>query len=122
MNTKYGLVRITLLTATLIVSAINVLAQSSGSITGTVKDANGGLVPDATVTANNQAKAITQTAQTNEQGVFVFAQLPPGSYTITVEKQGFKIAEKTNVALSVGDKINAGDCQLETGDVSATIQ
>src|SRR5262245_20668351 len=93
--------RTILLIATLVLISTVAMAQSSGSITGTVVDANGGLVPDATVTAREPAKAIIQTVQTNEQGIFVFGQLQPGFYSITVEKQGFKIAEKTKVALSV---------------------
>ena len=58
----------------------------------------------------------------NDQGVFVFPQLPPGAYTVTVEKAGFKRTEKTDVVLSAGDKLNAGDFQLEAGEISATVE
>src|SRR6266496_1662793 len=98
------------------------LAQNPGSITGAAKDSNGGVLPGASVTVVNPAKAITQKAETNAQGDFVFPQLPPGTYTITVEKTGFKKVEKANVVLSTGDKLNAGDFELEPGDLSATVQ
>ncbi len=101
---------------------ISVHGQNPGSITGTAKDSNGGVLPGASVTVINPAKAITQKAETNEQGDFVFPQLPPGTYTITVEKAGFKKVEKANVVLSTGDKLNAGDFELEPGDLSATVQ
>src|SRR6266542_6184 len=101
---------------------ISVHGQNPGSITGTAKDSNGGVLPGASVTVINPAKAITQKAETNEQGDFVFPQLPPGTYPITVEKAGFKKVEKANVVLSTGDKLNAGDFELEPGDLSATVQ
>lgn len=98
------------------------MAQNPGSVTGTVKDINGGVVPGAQVTATDASKGINQSAETNDDGVFVFAQLQPGAYTITVEKTGFKKYEKTGVVLSTGDKLNAGDFALEAGEVSATVE
>jgi hypothetical protein len=97
-------------------------SAQTGSITGTVKDANGGIVPGADVTAANSARGISRTAVTNDQGVFVFAQIPAGSYTVTVEKSGFKRIELADVVLSAGDQINAGEFQLEPGAISATVQ
>jgi hypothetical protein len=97
------------------------LAQT-GSITGTVTDAIGAAVPGASVTAANPTNGVSRTAVSNDQGVFVFPQLPPGAYTVTVEKSGFKRLEKAGVVLSTGDQINAGDFQLEPGDISATVQ
>ena len=102
--------------------AVSGFAQIAGSITGTVKDSAGGAVPAARVTIANRAQGITQSAETNAEGVFVFPQLPPGAYTIVVEKQGFKRVEKSNVILSTGDKISAGEFTLEVGAVSETIQ
>ena len=64
--------------AALVVSlAPAVLAQSAGSITGTVKDTSGGALPGATVTVANPAQAVTQTAQTDPKGVFVFPSSRP---------------------------------------------
>src|SRR5262249_29247608 len=53
---------------------------------------------------------------------FVAPQLPPGAYTISVEKQGFKKVEKSNVVLSTSDKLNAGDFTLEVGQVTEAVQ
>ena len=96
--------------------------QNAGSITGTVKDTNGSAVPSTAITLANPATGISQTATTNEIGVFVFAQIPPGSYIIKAEKAGFKAVEKSNIILSTGDKLNAGDFMLEVGAVSETVQ
>jgi hypothetical protein len=100
-----------------------VLGQSgAGSITGSVKDINGAAVPGATVTLTNPASSVSQTATTNEDGVFTSPQLPPGTYTVSVEKEGFKRIEKAGVVLSTGDRLNAGDFVLEAGGVSETVQ
>src|SRR5262249_13087567 len=53
---------------------------------------------------------------------FVSAQLPPGNYVIRVSKQGFRLLEKTDVVLSTGDKLNAGDFVLEIGEVTEAVQ
>jgi hypothetical protein len=96
--------------------------QSAGAIFGTVKDANGAAVADAAITIADPAKSISQTASTSADGIFVFPQLPPGAYTIRVEKSGFKKVEKSNVILSTGDKLNAGDFVLEIGNVTEAIE
>ncbi len=96
-------------------------AQSNGSITGTVKDTKGGVVPAATVTVTDAAEGVHQTTRTNEAGIFVFPQLPPGTYVLTAEMQGFKKLEKNEVVLPVASNINMGDLLLDVGSVSETI-
>jgi len=103
-------------------AATSAFAQSAGSITGTVKDGAGSVAPGATVTVSSPANGVTQTATTNEIGVFVFPQLPPGAYSIKAEKSGFKTVEKSNVILSTGDRLSAGEFTLEVGAVSETVQ
>src|SRR6185369_5489304 len=89
--------------------AATALAQGSGSISGTVKDSNGGVIAGAIVTVTNLSQAVSQTTQTQRDGDFVFPQLPPGTYTLTVESQGFKKAEQSGVVLPVSSKVNTGD-------------
>jgi hypothetical protein len=96
-------------------------AQSNGSIGGTVKDPNGGVVPGATVTVTNQAQGLRQTVRSNPEGDFVFAQLPPGTYKLAVEASGFKKKESSNVVLPVASKVSVGDITLEIGSLAETI-
>jgi hypothetical protein len=96
-------------------------AQSSGSISGIVKDSKGGMIPGATVTVADRAEAVNQTAYTNGEGGFIFPQLPPGTYTITVEMAGFKKTEKSDVVLPVASKVNVGEIVIEVGSVSETV-
>jgi hypothetical protein len=98
------------------------LGQStSGSITGTVKDSVGAPIPDATVVITNPATNLTRKATTSGAGVFTAPQLPPGNYTIAVEKTGFKKLEKTNIVLNALDLVNAGEFTLDVGAVTDTV-
>ena len=62
----------------------------AGTILGTVLDSSGAAVPGATVTAVATATNATRTATSDEKGYFELPLLPPGEYSITVEKTGFK--------------------------------
>src|SRR5215475_14928310 len=105
-----------------ILSAAAIFGQStSGSITGTVKDEAGAPIPEAGVTITNPATNLSRTIRTNTQGVFVAPQLPPGKYTVTVEKKGFKKLEKTEIILNAIDLTNAGDFVLGVGEVTETV-
>src|SRR5262245_4583127 len=108
--------------ALMLLAATTGLGQStSGSITGTVKDNAGAPVPDANVLVTNPATSLTRKLTSNSAGVFIATQLPPGNYTIAVEKTGFKKFEKTNIILNAIDTINAGDFTLDVGAVSDTV-
>jgi hypothetical protein len=107
--------------AVIISMAAPAAAQSSGSITGTVEDSSGGVLPGASVTATNTTQYATFNAVTSAQGVFVFAEIPPGTYTIAVELSGFKRVEKRDVVLSTASKTNAGVFVLDVGNVSETV-
>ncbi len=108
--------------AVAIFPATTALAQSSaGSISGTVKDSSGAVLTGASVTVSNPAGGVTQTVTTGKDGTFSALQLPPGRYSVLVEKQGFKRAEKSNVILSTAAKVNVGAFVLEIGNMADTI-
>src|SRR5580658_198882 len=77
-------------------------AQSTfGSITGTVQDASGSAVPDATVTLTSSTTDFTATFTTGGDGQYTFVNLNPGPYTIEVDKAGFKHVKRTDVTVQV---------------------
>jgi hypothetical protein len=79
-----------------------VWAQSSTtSLRGTVTDPNRALVPNAKVTLNNPATGFSRTANTAGDGVYQFLQVPPATYTVTVEAAGFATLKQDNVTLQV---------------------
>jgi hypothetical protein len=90
-----------------------VFAQSSGSISGTVKDSKGGVIAGANVAIADPNKAVTQTTTSGAEGDFIFPLLPPGTYTLSVSAAGFKKREESNVVVSVSTRVNVGDIVLE---------
>ena len=60
-------------------------ASSTGSISGEVKDAQGGVLPGVTVTATSPAQIGELTAVTNEAGIYRFPSVPPGEYRLSFE-------------------------------------
>lgn len=97
-------------------------AQSTaGSITGVVVDSTGAMVPDAKVTATFRAGGITRTAYTGAEGVFSVLLLPPGDYTIAVEKDGFEKVEKTGIILTTGERASAGQIELSLKGVTQAV-
>ena len=60
------------------------LAQSAGSLRGTVADSTGAVLPGATVTLTNEATKFTRTGVTDAKGQYFFASVDPGNYTLKV--------------------------------------
>ena len=69
-------------------------AQSLGTITGEVKDSTGAVLPGVTVTAVNKATNATRTTSSNAVGLFDFPALPPGTYTVKSELEGFRTSSR----------------------------
>jgi hypothetical protein len=102
-------------------TSINVFAQSDNAqVSGFVKDSSGAVIPGARVVVKSQTKSVERTAITNEQGYYVISNLPPDTYSVTVERTGFKrytVADKKvdpNIATMV-------DVSLEVGQVSEAV-
>ena len=98
-----------------------IFAQSNGTITGTIKDTGGGVVPGATVTVSNPSEGVNRVSQTNPSGIFVFPELTPGTYTLIAESRGFKKIEKHDIVVPVSSKIDTGDLVLEVGSLTETV-
>ena len=77
-------------------------AQSSTtSLRGTVSDPQGAVLPDAAVTLSGSATGFSKSTKTDRDGVYQFLQLPPGTYTLTVNKPGFAPLKENNLQLLV---------------------
>ena len=115
-----GLILIVLALAAL-TPAINAQTQiTTGTIQGTVTDANGAAVPDASVEVKNLSTNATRTTATDEQGRFIVLTLQPGLYNVTVSKSGFAtlVAEKAD--LTVGQALNLA-LSMKVSQVSETV-
>src|SRR5258705_1395114 len=91
-----------------------------GSISGTVTDSQGAVIPDATVTITSTERNTSDTATTNDSGLFVKDRLLPGPYKVTIEKAGYKKGEVTSVLVNVDAQAKT-DVMLEAGQVSETV-
>ena len=97
-------------------------AQSivTGGFGGTITDPTGAVVPDAALTISNDATNDTFTATTSATGGYQFSLLKPGTYTLTIKKDGFKtITRKVNVLLGQNSTVNA---EMEIGASATTIE
>ena len=116
----FALTTLTILIFT--VSALNGFAQTSQStVSGTVKDQNGALVPGATITLVDSRTKTERTATTNDDGFFLFANVLAGDYRISAEGGGFKKTEVTSVKVDVSIPATV-NLILETGQISETVQ
>ncbi len=97
-------------------------AQSiiSGDITGTVTDPSGAVLPAATVILHNVGTGAAQNGQSNADGVYRFALIPPGTYTITVSATGFRTARQTKLTVAAGQSTTA-NFQLTLATSSQTV-
>ena len=112
---------------------------ATGLITGTVADASGAIIPNATVTITDPSTSFTRNVAANAEGVFSAPSLPAGNYQVRVEVQGFRTTVRdasveagatttVNIALQVGTaqevvNVEAATAQInyETHNVSGTI-
>lgn len=96
-------------------------AQVAGTIRGTVTDATGAAVPDATVKVENPATGFSVTVTTTTEGTFIVTQLLPGTYTVTISKAGFKTFTQAGIELHAAQTFVV-TAQLEVGQVSQTVE
>jgi hypothetical protein len=101
---------------------ITAVGQNSASLTGTVQDPQGNVIPGAKVTVTDPTKNQKFEATTSGEGTFSFPTLQPGTYTLTVEMTGFKQLIKTGIIINTADRQSAGTLAMEVGEVSATIE
>lgn len=95
-------------------------AQGTGALTGTVLDATGAVVANASIKATNTSTNANFDTQTNDAGIYRFPTLPVSSYTVSVEAPGFKLARVENVVLTVGLTVTQ-DVRLEVGAPTETV-
>ncbi len=87
---------------------------TAGSISGTVKDPSGSVVPDAMVTLHDTATGVQQTAQTSADGLYGFPDIAVGQYDLNVTSTGFRPYKRTGVTIDVNTKLSA-DIELQIG-------
>ncbi len=90
---------------TILVAAPYSYAQSS-SLSGVVTDETGGVLPGVEITILNEANGLQRTILSTDEGLYVFPQLPPGSYTLAATQPGFELVTIEGITLLVNTKID----------------
>ncbi len=99
----------------------NAYAQSTfGSFLGTVEDVSGHAVVGATATLTNTGTAASKTLKTDDQGAYSFLNVDPGTYSITIEAQGFEQRVLANLVLQSRDTQRI-DVKLTVGATNSTV-
>ncbi len=94
---------------------------ATGTVAGTVKDTQGGVMPGATVTLTSETRGTSINVATNESGDFIFPNVPRDTYTVKVTMTGFKTAERTNIQVSPGDRVSVGSITIDVGALNETV-
>jgi hypothetical protein len=115
-----------LFTCGVVISALclvpSVLGQTAtATLSGTVEDENGAVIPGVAVTAVNNGTQLTRHATTNEQGYFIIPLLPPGRYTVKAQARDFAPVDFTDVVLNVGDQ-KALQLHLKAGNIAEMVK
>src|SRR2546421_9541267 len=101
-------------------TAMSQAQSNAADLQGVVRDQNGAVVVNASVSARNVATNISREATTNGDGFYKIVNLSPGEYELTVKASNYKTAVIPSVKITVGQTANQ-DVPLEVGDISATV-
>jgi len=103
--------------ASVLVLYVPLQAQNSSSVTGTVRDTSGAVVPNVDVTVTNEGTGVALHTKTNPDGDYLVAGLPAGTFDLTAQAQGFRRFQSKGIVLRVNQKARV-DATLEVGPVS----
>jgi hypothetical protein len=103
-----------LLSGLFLLLSATALAQDTATLTGTVRDNTGAVIPGAVVTLKNAATGTTRDLTTNSAGEYVAAALPPGQYNLTVAASGFRNYQAEGVTLRVAQNARI-DISMQVG-------
>ncbi len=117
-----SMLRFKLCALALLTGILPLAAQSiSGSMTGTVKDPKGAVIPGAHVSVTLVSTGAVRGAPTNEVGDFTITNLDPGVYDLTVQVPGFKTYTRKEITLPAAERLVVGSIGLEVGAVSDSV-
>ena len=92
-----------------------------GSISGTITDPSGAVIPQASITLLNNANGLTQHTVTNAAGSYTFVSLNPGQYQVTASKTGFESVAQENITVTV-DQVSLVNIALRVGAASDVVK
>src|SRR5215467_3224810 len=122
MRRRTSLVCSSLMLAVLVIASPVAAQITTGTITGTVKDAQGGVIPGATVVLVSETRGTRSApAVTNEAGDYVFPNVTADTYTVEVSLDAFKTVRRPGIAVSGGDRVGVPALTLEPGALAESV-
>jgi len=124
---KIGRVRLSIVAVGLILALaaglytrISYAQSASATLSGTVSDEAGAVIPSVNITVLNLSTALQRHATTDDRGSYVIPLLPPGRYNMTAQRSGFTPVEIRNLVLNTGDQL-ALRIKLKVGEIGASV-
>jgi hypothetical protein len=107
--------------AFLLLGTGHLFAQTTGTLTGVVKDSSGAIVPGAKVTLSNSADKSVRATTSNSSASFSFAAVQPGTYHLNVTAKGYETYVITGIDMHPGDNKNIENVKLSIGNVEQSV-
>jgi len=120
LSSAIGLLRCRVICFGLLCVPLPVRGQAAANLTGVILDASGAAVPAARITLTDTSRTGSRNTASDRFGAYQFVQLPPGSYSVRVEKEGFKILVREDLRLNVAVTTTL-NLPLEIGSVSEEV-
>lgn len=102
-------------------SALFAQSSSTGTVNGTVTDPSGAAIAAATVTLTDRSTNVPRVVSTNENGRFLFVDVPAGNYDLSINKPGFRVSKLSNQVVNVNTAATV-NVTLEVGSVSESVE
>ena len=113
---------VALLLVFILLASTGFAQQLTGTLSATVTDAAGAVVPNAKVTMKNDQSGDVRTTVSNGSGYFTVTAVQPGSYSVTIEAAGFKSWQQTGIVFAQGDNRTLPSVKLDVGQVTETVE
>jgi hypothetical protein len=111
-----------LLLVLILLASTTFAQQLTGTLSATVTDSAGAVVPNAKVTMKSETSGDIRTTVSNGSGYFTVTAVQPGTYSVSIEAPGFKTWQQTGIVFALGDSKTLPSVKLEVGQVSETVE
>lgn len=121
MKTRYSILFAATMSLLLLCTSLVKAQERTGTISGTVSDPTGAMIPKAQVTISNEGTGLKRTVLTNDAGFFTVPDLPVGTYSVSASASGFKTGKHTGIDLHVADQ-KVVPVTLQVGTMAETVE
>ncbi len=121
MTLRKGLTLVLVLLLAAFTATLMVAQETTGGLQGTVKDASGAVVPNASITLTGSTLIGEKTQTSDSSGYYRFANLPPGNYAMTVAAKGFTTLKRSDITIEVGH-LPTLDLALKVGAADTVVE